>query len=125
MSETKFQVGDEVEGFGLRGKVTMLNRYGIIDVCWEGTKNVDYFDETGRGETWHKEPSLKLIERPKKKVMKRFWLWAVKITDVIHKSPIYMDDEGINTGMRQEYKKEWLYQKNEHDFVDIEVEEEL
>lgn len=67
----EFKVGDIVTAFGLKGTVILNNLgppYPIV-VEYE-TGDLEYFYTTGHLNSWHKEPSLKLIERPKKKVKK-------------------------------------------------------
>lgn len=67
----KFQVGDIVTAFGLKGKVISIKSsslYNIIVDFEEGPQEA--FSTDGKEMLWHKEPSLKLIERPKKKVKK-------------------------------------------------------
>ena len=72
MNETKFQVGDIVRAFGVRGEVKGFipgpTRYNptLIHVELEGGFE-RHFLLDGRHLHWHKESSLKLIERPKKK----------------------------------------------------------
>ena len=76
MSEIKFQVGDKVEAFGCSGEVKYTDKTSLypIGVIFEGTdKREDIFLADGRSDGWHKEPSLKLIERPKKKVPKTMY----------------------------------------------------
>ncbi len=72
MSETKFQVGDNVEAWGCRGIVRGVHPQ-LIEVSFGGTDAYIFFFSDGRFMDWHKEPSLKLIERPKKKVTKTMY----------------------------------------------------
>jgi len=68
MSDEKFEVGDEVEAFGLRGKVTRYHPpeggIALVQVVFKG--HVHRFELDGRAEPWHKTPSLKLIAKKKK-----------------------------------------------------------
>lgn len=70
-----FEVGDIVESFGVRGKVTKIHNPEEVTcpivVVFDGM-NVNYYTLDGKSEDWHKESSLKLIERPKKKVTRSF-----------------------------------------------------
>lgn len=69
--DVKFKVGDIVEAFGLRGEVMAIHSRGEfpIEVQYGLKRNgFDYFTRDGKLHNWHNEPSLKLIERPKKKV---------------------------------------------------------
>ena len=75
--KNEFQVGDVVEAFGLKGKVTAVKPEGEsfflssdrlgVETLLEGGRRV-YFTHEGKGYPWHKEPSLKLIERPVKEL---------------------------------------------------------
>jgi len=71
--ENKFQVGDKVSAFGVEGEVLHNNACVLKNfpvVCKFGNNVINYFMKDGKYCDWHKEPSLKLIERPKKKVKK-------------------------------------------------------
>jgi hypothetical protein len=75
--ETEFKVGDAVEAFGVRGLVSRIGSGDTLPVFVElETEDTDRFTKDGRAYSWHKEPSLKLIERPKRKVKKRFYMMA-------------------------------------------------
>lgn len=72
-----FKVGDIVEAFGLSGIVEAIgNSYGNppVVVRFEGGETV-FFLPDGKYCDWHKEPSLKLIERSKNKVKKTIEGW--------------------------------------------------
>lgn len=70
-NETKFKEGDIVEWCGVRGKVITIPGRGIHPVvCGFENETVASFTYDGKYMDWHKEPSLKLIEQPKKKVKK-------------------------------------------------------
>ncbi len=92
-----FEVGDVVEWCGVRGIVSELD---------EGVKVIFpnklplYFCSDGKYEHWHKEPSLKLIEKAKKKVNKSVTRWVNIDRDTfckIYDSP-ELADECQNTG---------------------------
>lgn len=73
MTEQKFQLNDRVSAFGVEGvvkKVDLVNP--PVGVDFDTYPNRIYFDSDGKYERWHKEPSLTLIERPKK--MKKVWV---------------------------------------------------
>ncbi len=78
MSEQQFQVGDIVEAFGCRGEVSRIDNTDCwpVDVVFPEVKEQGSFLLDGRDSVWHKAPSLKLIERPKKKVIK--WVTLYK-----------------------------------------------
>jgi hypothetical protein len=63
-----FIVGDIVEAWGLRGEVTRtytaINKMEMVHVSIGGHGNHMFYSD-GRKVTWHKEPTLKLIERKK------------------------------------------------------------
>lgn len=75
MSEEIFQVNDVVEAFGCRGvvnDVAALGDYPVTVYFPDGMED-ENFTSDGKIFMWHKLPSLKLIERPKKK--KKITLW--------------------------------------------------
>lgn len=65
----EFQIGDIVEAFGVRGSV-VIPENDYVKVEFNDVGFVNFFYPDGRYCEWHKEPSLKLIERPKKMVRK-------------------------------------------------------
>ena len=70
-----FEVGDIVEAYRVRGKVDEIdsdpnNLYPVL--VWFDSLYSDCFTLDGKTRSWHKESSLKLIERPKKKVTRSF-----------------------------------------------------
>lgn len=77
---TEFKVGDIVEAFGCRGVVVALNESRSEPIVeFEGVFNVrKNFYRDGKYFEWAKEPSLKLISRPKKKVKKTVWVGVEK-----------------------------------------------
>lgn len=73
---SQFKVGDIVEAWGCQGKVIKMDWAGVqveFDNCLEKV-----FMEDGRYMYWHKEPILKLVERPKAKVKKILYQPAFK-----------------------------------------------
>lgn len=81
-NKTVFEVGDIVEAFGLKGIVVKIRdcQYFPIQVKF-CNDNSATFCSSGKLQSWHLEPSLKLIEKAKKKVKKKFYV-------VIHDSDI-------------------------------------
>ena len=70
--KTEFKVGDIVEGFGVRGEVLLGDNQFIhlpVLVKFDGGAKRS-FTSDGRLGHWCKEPSLKLIERKKERVLK-------------------------------------------------------
>ncbi len=78
----EFKVGDKVEWMGVIGTVVITpgyNRNSNVIYPLEVDFNVNgvrLFTRDGKLESFHKEPSLKLVERPKKKVKKTIERWA-------------------------------------------------
>jgi hypothetical protein len=76
---SNFKIGDHVAAFGMRGVVYDIT-HGLMEVDFVVTENGQTdvkqitFCTDGRQSSWHKEPSLKWIPPPKKKVMKTFYL---------------------------------------------------
>lgn len=69
--EVNFQVGDKVSAFGVEGIVTRITDAAFFPIKVDFPDDINSsFTIDGRYLGWHKEPSLKLIERPKKKVKK-------------------------------------------------------
>ena len=61
-------MGDKVRAFGLDGVVQPFHPQAyLLYAQFEGKHHLDAFYPDGRRERWHKEPSLVLVERPKKK----------------------------------------------------------
>ena len=64
-----FDVGDEVEAFGLDGRVVQSCGGEVLAVFKSETGDVSLtFNSIGLLQYWHKEPSLKLVRKAKKKV---------------------------------------------------------
>lgn len=65
-----FQVGDIVEAFGLKGVVVEINHEEVfpVFVYFNETQENEVFTFDGKFYAEHLNPTLKLIERPKKKV---------------------------------------------------------
>ena len=89
MSETKFQAGDVCEAHGNKGKVIeveLFSPYVIVVMFDDGP--IERYLPCGRLAKYHKEPSLKLIERPKKKVTKT--MYQAIVQDVLHNGATFM-----------------------------------
>lgn len=91
--ENKFLTNDVVEWCGVRGVVLNNNvHYSDLPVeCKFGDSAIRYFTKDGKYCDWHKEPSLKLIKRPKKKVKKYKVLY--KKNDEFCVSPVWYTSE--------------------------------
>lgn len=65
-----FKVGDKVKAFGCEGIVTKIGPLGeMVTVNFNADSDfIEFFYPDGKLRTWHKEPSLVLVERAKKKV---------------------------------------------------------
>lgn len=95
MGETKmnFEVGDEVEWCGVRGVVKSLG-----DAHFSNPILVDFypndkarFTDDGKLESWHKEPSLKLIKK-KEKLVKRTKYLAIFEDPKGHSKALHMSN---------------------------------
>lgn len=81
MSETKFEVGDEVSWMGAEGCVINITEYPADKFAVVRFKNEQCsysFLLDGRLMEFHKEPSLKLIKKAKKKLTVECWVNAVR-----------------------------------------------
>lgn len=129
-SNFEFKVGDEVEAFGLKGKVIHVDqefgKYPII-VEYDVNHMRDPFTLDGKLHLFHKEPSLKLINRPKRKVKKKFYQWYRLAENVLVVcSSLMTEDLKYIDGEVSQYVK--LYKIGEtifrsDTFIEIEVEE--
>jgi hypothetical protein len=73
----EFQVGDRVSWCGVEGVVSQSYGNGVeVTFSGNGCPVVADFFKDGRYRIFHTEPSLKLLERPKKKVKKRETRWV-------------------------------------------------
>lgn len=78
-TKPEFKVGDIVEAFGVRGVVERIHsNYSssvpVVVRLDNGVVKSFYLD--GRAYSWAKEPTLKLIERPKKKEKRVVKVWV-------------------------------------------------
>lgn len=83
--EPMFQVGDKVKAFGVEGVVIEIRNNSYFPIVVDFNGNIRSFLPDGRNEEFHKEPSLHLVERPKKKM--RIEAWANVYSDnafVVH-----------------------------------------
>lgn len=74
-----FKVGDKVSWMGLEGIVSNTDRGLVypVEVFFSGRrKDTHCFTEDGLSYYEHTEPSLKLIDRPKKMVKKKISVWV-------------------------------------------------
>lgn len=111
----EFKVGDTVEAWGIRGKITnilpgILSSYPIL-VKLDSVSHLEEFTRDGKHYNWHQVPTLKLIERPKKKVKKIYWMGATKcdgkdflITSCLYPSEMVLKDS--TTGFKFKIKVE-------------------
>lgn len=84
-----FKIGDKVSWMGLEGTVERLNDRATWNPSYSmrisfGDKEYPelvWFMPDGRFREEHTEPSLKLIERPKKKVKKKISVWVNVYSD--------------------------------------------
>lgn len=120
----KFKVGDIVEAFGVKGRIDSVDESGVGYPIYALIGGAAYFF-TEDGKFFPEgDVMLKLVERPKKTELKRYWLWDVKDDHGnIYKGAYYRDEEGLSTG-KSTYDKEYLIKKHENEFVDVEVDSE-
>jgi hypothetical protein len=123
--DCKFQEGDIVEAFGCTGKVVRkfyTDQHDVVEVEFENGHTVHTFSQDGMAKTFHTEPELKFISRPKKKVKKTFYF----VSGAVHVcggdnprtcSLLYSDKEYIKLP-----RLSGLMDRQEHS-VEIEVEE--
>ena len=77
MSETKFEVGDTVSWCGITGTVIKIVDYGDYTYPVVTTfphERLASFTSDGKYYSWHKEPSLKLVSKAKKKITVDCWV---------------------------------------------------
>lgn len=79
MSETKFEVGDIVSWMGVEGVVICSKHSGDYPIeCYFkygiGLEYTNFFTSKGRFFYWHKEQSLKLVSKAKKKIAVQCWV---------------------------------------------------
>lgn len=130
MSEEKceFQINDVVRYGDKQGVVVFIN--GYVHVLFDGIENKCLFNRDGFYDSTCRLfnlQKLELVERPKKKVKKRFWQWLIKNDDSPawrRASPYYYDEWGTRTdGTKHAVFMGCEIQKIESDFIEIEVEE--
>jgi hypothetical protein len=125
----KFGVGDKVKAFGCEGEVVEvllppIAAYPIIcrfpDVCGNLS-----FTEAGRLESWHKEPSLVLVEKARKYVKFKDWEEG-KLYKHQERSKVYAKMDGLP--FEQMYPSGFIPSKNsigffvENKFYEVEDE---
>lgn len=121
----EFKVGDKVRFAGTNGVVTEIYGNDYLDVEFTNSEGYNctlslYMDGSLSRVLNEK---LVLIERPKKKVMKRFWLWDLKDNNgIIFKGTAYRDENGLGTNNK--LVGNTLIKKHLDEFIDIEVEED-
>lgn len=77
-NKTVFEVGDIVEWCGVKGTIKSIDNledptHLVIVKFTNGL--FEWFTIEGKIRDWHLEPSLKLIEKAKRKVKKKFWFY--------------------------------------------------
>jgi hypothetical protein len=71
----EFKVGDICEWQGVRGVVVLVDSDEVLVKFRDSQCNTSFLPD-GRYFKWHKEPSLKLLERPKRMVKKSATWWC-------------------------------------------------
>lgn len=122
--KTKFEIGDKVEAFGFEGTVSGINKNDTYAVTVQFTNGKSSsFTRDGRFYDWHNEPSLKLIEKAKKKVTKEVVLYryTVKLEENILQS-VWTSDS-CEYHFKGHYMSPYEVLKTETKTVAYEVEE--
>lgn len=96
-----FKVNDIVEAWGCVGKVIEIKQDSERPVCVElGDKErVSAFYRDGKDQTWHKKPTLQLIERPKVKTEITVWGrvshsgWVIQTHDTLNGAKEYFNSD--------------------------------
>jgi hypothetical protein len=124
-----FQVGDEVECCGAKGRVEYIFCDHImlkdtittmfpISVKFDGHTERACFTKDGRNQSWQKEPILKLTLRPKKKVRKTFYFATCEgSTKSIRASCNLVIDKSLLFNVMREERDRQFHE------IEIEVEE--
>lgn len=90
----EFKVGDKVDWLGLKGKIISIKQMGFSNypVIVDFGVVKESFTVDGR---WIEEqqPSLKLIERPKKKVKKEIQVWVNVYGGEGYLGKVYLSNE--------------------------------
>lgn len=97
----EFQVGDKVEWCGCVGEVLAIDDYGRYPLAVDFGVARPFFTRDGRFYEWHKEPSLKLISRPKKKVT--MYKWAYRVNNDAYRETVCFH---LDAKTAQEYHPE-------------------
>lgn len=87
----EFQVGDKVRAFGIDGFVVRDYDNGTrspIEVLFDTGDKV-WFTKDGKLYTWHKEPSLVLVKRPKK-VKRTYWFVSCRFEGTERRSSFFV-----------------------------------
>ena len=102
--EIKFKVGDIVEFGGMRGVVSNVTEDDFYPTkCDFETGTSSTFTCDGKLAHFHKEPLLKLIERPQEKTAYYKWRLYFKNGEIIE--PAYFLDESLIAGDSEAYYK--------------------
>ena len=73
----EWKVGDVVEAFGVRGKITSISNFRVLTVLFDDLDDAWMdFCEDGKHYLWHRTLSLRFISREKKKVRNTVTAWA-------------------------------------------------
>lgn len=124
---SNFKVGDLCDFLGMAVVIKAIDFSSHYPIKIESTVNSDVdFHLTVEGRALNRgEIVLKLIERSKKKITKRFWIFDIKNNSGhIFKTNYYMDEQGKGQDKLFVYDSNFkLLKKHENEFIDIEVEE--
>ena len=115
--KNKFQVGDIVEAFGIKGKIVAIDTTYPeslpVEVVFNNEQKMkEWFALDGRESLWHITSSLKLIDRPIKKIKKWVNLYSSK----------YMSNEWMHHDTKDQADKNKM--GNRIECVELEFNEE-
>jgi hypothetical protein len=109
--KVEFKVGDIVRDGGVVGKVahvdSSMDRV-FVEFEVDGETKSDYYTFDGRTQPWHKEPSLEILSRPKKK-------YKIKVFALV-------DDNG---DIAKIYTEKMSFVNVSHTVVELEKEVEI
>lgn len=126
----EFKAGDKVKCVFFGDEVFTLQNINADKYYEDYIFKIEYKDIThsftidGKYYSQHTHPVLTLVERPTKKIAKRFWRWIFFLHHA-KSEPDYFDDNGFKTcGDRRENWDTIKKIKLENCFIDIEVDAE-
>lgn len=96
----EFKVGDICDLMGVKGTIIATDLENQDEYVWFKSKCGDVCTrlyKDGKQESWHKEPSLKLIERPKSRKKVKFLCYLAKIRGAGSFTEFYYEENSFST----------------------------